>query len=406
MPSSDLAPVIDWDVTFKFEELNQTIVLMVEHELLLGRTPNGKAEMPAADLSTYNAIDMGVSRRHGILTNQGENVSYTDLGSENGSVLNGQRMTPREPTRLQTGDILYLGHLKTQVTVKSRPRKTSIMAARPELSFDGAQVQGHGQRILVVEDDAGVADMYRLALERSGYTVQIAREMVSAIRALNHVTPNAIVLDVMLPGIRGLELARYVRRDTECPDIPIVVTSALTTPEAVKNGMDSGVDVYMGKPLDWRELSRVIGTLVQHSEAVNPMIHTKKLAGTARLNFIPATTRQDTIVMFFDTQREPLTAVVQPEVTLGRQNPGGTERYVDLESYNAFERGVSRIHVKIKRIGTEFEVEDLASANGTYINGFSIAPHKPHPLKNGDEVRMGDLRMHVYFLSETEVSER
>ncbi len=412
MPTNDLAPlpILDWDVELKVDEPPQAVSLLIEQELLLGRTPNGKAEMPSVDFSPYNGVELGVSRRHGLLTNVGDGVTFTDLGGDNGSSLNGLHLTPHKAERLKTGDVLLLGQFKAEVSLKSHQRKTSILAARPDLNFNGAQVRGRNQRILVVEDDASVAEMYRIALERGGFSVQIAREMVSAIRMLNHFTPNAIVLDVMLPGIRGIELARYVRRDTECPDIPIVVTTALSTPDAIKNAMDSGVDVFMAKPLDWRELTRVVGTLVQKIETTNPMLQTKKLAGTASLNYIPAATRQDTIVMFLDTYREPVTKIVEKQITLGRQNPSASPSsgadHMNLDDFGALDKGVSRMHLSIRRIGKQFEIEDLSSANGTYVNGYSIPPHQAHPLKNGDEVRLGDLRIHVYFLSETEVAER
>ncbi len=398
---------LDWDVDFKIEDPPQVVHFTVEHELLLGRTPNGQAEMPSVDLTDYNGVELGVSRKHGIVTNDGTSLSYQDLGAGNGSVLNGDVLTPNEPVRISTGDILYLGHMKGEISLRARPRKTSILAMREELSFAGVPTKGTGQRILVVEDDQNLSEMFRVALERGGYVVQSARELVTAIRALNHLTPSAIMLDLMLPGIRGLELCRYVRRDTQLPSIPIIVVSALNDKESVRGAMEAGADVFIAKPVDWKELTRVISTLVYSSEAANPSMKTKRLTGTARLDFIPAETRKDTIVLFIDNFREPLTAVVQPQLTLGRQLTGQSAKaHVDLESYQAFDKGVSRVHATIRRVGANVEVEDNNSANGTFVNGYSLMPNQPHPLKNGDEIRLGGLRMHVYFLSETEISER
>lgn len=401
------ATELDWDVEFKLDDPPQTIHFTIEREMLLGRTPNGQAETPSVDLTNYNGVELGVSRKHGMLTNDGTAVSYYDLGGGNGSILNGRLLAPNETVKLATGDVLYLGHMKGQVTLRARARKTSILAVREQIAFNSAAPQGKGQRILVVEDDQGVSEMYRMALERTGYTVQTAREMVTAIRALNHVTPSAILLDLMLPGIRGLELCRYVRRDTECPSIPIVVISALNDKDSVRGAMDAGADVFMTKPVDWKELTRVIGTLIQRNEAGNPNLQTKRLSGTARLDFIPAETRKDTVVIFVDNYREPLTAIVQPQITLGRQaiSPA-SKSHVDLEPYQAFDKGVSRVHATIRRVGTSIEIEDNGSANGTYVNGYSLPASQPHALKNGDEIRLGGLQMHVYFLSETEISGR
>ena len=396
---------LDWEVEAKIGDSEQSLRVTVDQQLLLGRTPNGAAEFPSLDLSSYKAIERGVSRRHGMFLATSEGLSYQDLGSENGSTVNGTRLAAQEVMKLNSGDELFLGHLKLTLTIKSRVRKTSIIASRPNLKLSSVTTVGTGQRIMVVEDETGLAEMYRIGLERNGYSVQLMREVVSAIRALNRYTPSAIVLDLMLPGIRGIELCRYVRRDTECPDIPIIIVSALRDELATKEIMDAGADVFMSKPLDWRELVRVISSLIQSNELVNPEMHTKKLSGTARLDHLPPAGRSDTLVIFIDGHREPLTASAQPQVAFGRQNVTSSgSAQIDLEPYGAFEKGVSRHHSVIRRSGLGFEIEDLGSANGTFVNGFSLTPHTPRIIKNGDELRLGELRMHVYFLAETEIA--
>jgi len=209
----------------------------------------------------------------------------------------------------------------------------------------------------------------------------------------------------MLPGIRGLELARYVRRDTEAPNVPIVVVSALGDKESVKGAMEAGVDVFMNKPVDWRELSLVIGTLVGKNSAAS-VIQTKRLRGTARLEAIAPEMRHDTIVTFIDQYREPLTLIVKDEITMGRQNPAAPQNHIDLDAYEAFDKGVSRVHVTIRRTGEVFEVKDMDSANGTFLNGSPINPGTIHTLKNGDELRLGAMRLRMYFLAETELPRR
>lgn len=398
----------DWDVELRLEGSSGVIPpisFVVEAETLLGRTPNGQAEMPSVDLSGQNAADLGVSRRHGVLRNEGAQLTFTDLGSGNGSSINGVRLTPKVPRPLVSGDHLQLGQLTLVVSLKARPRRTSVLAIRPGIELIQQLTKGSGQRLLVVEDDQGLAEMYRLALERSGYVVQTAREMVTAIRALNHQMPSAILLDMMLPGIRGVELARYVRRDTECPDVPIVVVSALRDPDSVKAAMDAGVDIYLGKPVDWKELSQVVGSLINKVDPANNILQTKKLRGTARLEAVPVSVRRDTIIAFIDSFREPITMVVQGTITLGRQaGTPGSRNHIDLEPYEAFEKGVSRVHASLRQENGVFEVEDLNSANGTYINGQPLLPGQSRVLKNSDELRLGNLRMRLYFLSETDVT--
>jgi CheY-like chemotaxis protein len=392
----------DWDVELKLSDPAQSVTFIVESQILLGRTPNGSGDMTSVDLTPYNAVELGVSRRHGVLVNEGDSLTYYDLGGGNGSALNQTALQPQETVKLQTGDILTLGNLRAEIVIRTRARRTTILATRPDFRLAATTARGQGQRLLVVEDDNGLAEMYRIALERIGYQVQTVREMVAAIRALNFQMPAAILLDLMLPGIRGLELARYVRRDTEAPNVPIVVVSALGDKESIRGALEAGVDVFMNKPVDWRELSLVIGTLVGKGTAAS-VIQTKRLRGTARLESIAPEMRHDTIVTFIDNYREPMTLVVKDEITLGRQNPAAPQNHIDLDAYEAFDKGVSRVHVSIRRMGDLFEVKDLDSANGTFLNGQSINPHAIHTLKNGDELRLGALRLRMYFLAETEL---
>ncbi len=107
--------------------------------------------------------------------------------------------------------------------------------------------------------------------------------------------------------------------------------------------------------------------------------------------------------MFIGNHHSPLVARVDPQITLGRNAPedgGGT--HIDLTPYDAYKKGVSRVHIAIRRTGENFEIEDLNSANGTFINAYSLAPHEHYPLKNGDIVRLGRLPIQMFFLTKEE----
>jgi hypothetical protein len=86
----------------------------------------------------------------------------------------------------------------------------------------------------------------------------------------------------------------------------------------------------------------------------------------------------------------------RPEFTLGRLSENQPiEPDVDLSPYKAFDNGVSRLHAVIKqKEGSSFLV-DLGSSNGTYINGVRIAPNIEHPLRHGDIVSLGKLKLQV-----------
>ncbi|HLV35450.1 MAG TPA: FHA domain-containing protein [Spirillospora sp.] len=87
----------------------------------------------------------------------------------------------------------------------------------------------------------------------------------------------------------------------------------------------------------------------------------------------------------------------QPMI-LGRTNNQNPRRPdIDLTAYRAFEMGVSCRHATIQRHEGELAIADLGSTNGTYVNGRRLAPHEPYPLRDGDEVRLGNLLLRVYM---------
>ncbi len=99
--------------------------------------------------------------------------------------------------------------------------------------------------------------------------------------------------------------------------------------------------------------------------------------------------------------REHTEAIVlhlQDELLIGRSDPQiGTKPALDLMPYGAVEQGVSRQHAKIQRVDDALMLVDLESTNGTYLNGQRLLPNQPRMLRDGDEVRLGRLVIHVFF---------
>jgi DNA-binding response OmpR family regulator len=105
--------------------------------------------------------------------------------------------------------------------------------------------------ILVVDDDAKIVALVRTYLEREGFRVVTANDGRAALRAAREQSPALIVLDLMLPEIDGLEVARLVRRDS---DVPIVMLSARSSVEDRITGLERGADDYLPKPFSPAEL--------------------------------------------------------------------------------------------------------------------------------------------------------
>lgn len=98
----------------------QIMPLTTRPEYTLGRISEGQPIMPDIDLTPYQAYAMGVSRLHAVIKQQGEHVTIMDLGSSNGTYLNGARLKTNVEEMLHHGDLLSLGKLKIQVLIKSK----------------------------------------------------------------------------------------------------------------------------------------------------------------------------------------------------------------------------------------------------------------------------------------------
>jgi hypothetical protein len=100
-------------------DTGQVLPLSARNEFTLGRISEGQPIMPDIDLSPYQAYAAGVSRLHGVIKRIGNNIVLVDLGSANGTYINGKRLPANGEQTLNHGDIVALGKLKMQILLKS-----------------------------------------------------------------------------------------------------------------------------------------------------------------------------------------------------------------------------------------------------------------------------------------------
>ncbi len=108
------------------------------------------------------------------------------------------------------------------------------------------------KKVLVVDDDVKTVELVKLYLNRDGYKVLVAYDGVEALRLARESHPDLVVLDIMLPGKDGLEVARTLRNESE---IPIIMLTARTTEDDKLTGLDLGADDYVTKPFSPKELA-------------------------------------------------------------------------------------------------------------------------------------------------------
>jgi pSer/pThr/pTyr-binding forkhead associated (FHA) protein len=98
-------------------DTGQVLPLSSRNEFTMGRISEGQPIMPDIDLSPYQAYAAGVSRLHAVIKRSGSSVVFMDLGSANGTFLNGSRLAPNEEQSLHHGDIISLGKMRIQVLI-------------------------------------------------------------------------------------------------------------------------------------------------------------------------------------------------------------------------------------------------------------------------------------------------
>jgi len=140
------------------------------------------------------------------------------------------------------------------------------------------------KRILVVDDDAKIVELVKLYLRRDGYTVLTAYDGIEALRLAREAHPDLIVLDLMLPGMDGMEVCRTLRAES---DVPIIMLTAKTAEEDKLIGLELGADDYMTKPFSPRELAArvraVLRRLPDDALQRGPMEITQ---GELKMNFL------------------------------------------------------------------------------------------------------------------------
>ncbi|HNF89396.1 MAG TPA: phosphate regulon transcriptional regulator PhoB [Thiobacillaceae bacterium] len=108
--------------------------------------------------------------------------------------------------------------------------------------------------ILVVEDELGIQEVLKFNLGQHGHDVVVAPDAEDALNLLRGALPDLILLDWMLPGMSGIDLARRIRSDARLKTIPIIMLTARAEERDKIQGLDTGADDYITKPFSPREL--------------------------------------------------------------------------------------------------------------------------------------------------------
>ncbi len=125
-----------------------------------------------------------------------------------------------------------------------------------------------GAKILVVDDEAKIVKLVRSYLEQAGYTVVTATDGQTALIQARREKPDLVILDLMLPGIDGLEVARALRR---AGDTPIIMLTARVDDTDRIIGLELGADDYVAKPFNPRELVARVRAVLRRTSGAAPV---------------------------------------------------------------------------------------------------------------------------------------
>lgn len=401
-----------WVLDLYTAEMREPLQIRLNDELIVGRADPSTPDSVDVDLSPYGAAQQGVSRQHLVIHVDKDQLMITDLNSNNGTLLNNKRLVPNEAYHLSHEDEIQLGAMPLEVRVVAAPTYENMPRRQTSVKRKSSEKPGNGELVLIVEDHVEVAQLFSLMLQRQGFATQISRDVTRAIRLFEQKQPAAIILDLMLPGVDGLELCRYVRRDVELDSTPIIVVSANKTQDTMDEVLKAGADIYLTKPLNASELGDVVADLIEKKNVkTGPLtdgdaLVTKHLgdSATARALNQREEVRDDSVAIVIAGYSDaPLTLNLRKPMSFGRTSNGTSNTHVDLSRYDAAELGVSRMHMYMHHRDKNFFVEDAGSLNGTFINGVRIPENKLEEIQNGDEIRLGQLRMYVYFLTDTRI---
>ena len=120
--------------------------------------------------------------------------------------------------------------------------------------------------VMIVEDEASLVTMLRYNLEKEGYAVTEASDGEEAITVANETTPDAVILDWMLPRMSGIEVCRQLRRKAETRHVPIIMLTARSEETDKVRGLNVGADDYLTKPFSMPELVAHVRALLRRTK--------------------------------------------------------------------------------------------------------------------------------------------
>ena len=153
------------------------------------------------------------------------------------------------------------------------------------------------RQVMVVDDDPGMFDVIEALLYREGYELTYVSGGQEALNKLDSIQPDVILLDVMMPGMDGMETCRLLRANDQWKHIPVIMVTALDSKDDLVRALDSGADDFLSKPVNGAELRARVRSMLRIKEQYDILANTLTL-------------RQDLSNMVVHDLRNPLSSIL------------------------------------------------------------------------------------------------
>ncbi len=235
-------------------------------------------------------------------------------------------------------------------------------------------------RVLVVDDDSTVAEVVLGYLRREGFEAAHAADGLAALAVAAAAPPDLVVLDLMLPGIDGLEVCRRLRADR--PDLPVVMLTARGEEEDRIAGLEVGADDYVVKPFSPRELALRVRSVLRRAEPrTTPGVADMVVDGDLRVDTVARTVTRDGSDVALTTREFDLLAFLM-------SHPGRALRRDDLmrEVWGWDFGDQSTVTVHVRRVREKIEADPANPVRLVTVWGVGYR-WDPAPESSGDVLR-------------------
>lgn len=260
-------PSLPWMVRFEILGQSLAIQLAVPSKIVIGRTDPDTNTTADIDLSPFRGLESGVSRRHAEIQASEQHLLIVDLGSTNGTRLNGHRLLAHEPYRLRHGDTLSVGLSELKVYFTMQPVHEGVKVSKnttpPALVQEEEETEEIGpRRILVVDSDFEMAEALHGLLDGLGYSVTVMSSAGDAMRNIASQLPHALFVDLDMPDFPGIDICRMIRSDLSRRKLPVFILSKASNDEDIQAAMEAGATLFLSKPVGMNELVEALNNYV------------------------------------------------------------------------------------------------------------------------------------------------